>query len=44
MLYEVITGKPGSEARLDIIRDGKHETLPVTIGLLPEETAAESSP
>ncbi len=36
--------KPGSEARLDIIRDGKHETLPVTIGLLPEEAAAESSP
>lgn len=34
--------KPGTEARLDVIRDGKRTQLNVVIGLLPEQSSEEA--
>ena len=34
--------KPGADARLDVLRDGKVETIAVTVGSVPNETLADA--
>ncbi|MBN8890159.1 MAG: Do family serine endopeptidase [Rhodospirillales bacterium] len=36
--------KPGDTAKLDIIRDGAHQSLDVTVGTMPSEQVASASP
>jgi serine protease Do len=42
LAVQVASVKPGDEAKLDIVRDGKSQTLSVKVGELPNDQTAEA--
>jgi serine protease Do len=43
LAVQVAAVKPGTEAQLDILRDGKPDTISVKVGTLPNDQTAEAS-
>ncbi len=43
LAVQVAAIKPGDEAKLDIVRDGKNQTISLKVGTLPNEKTAEAS-
>jgi serine protease Do len=44
LALDVSTIKPGEEAKIDVLRDGKTVTLAATVGTMPSDTTADASP